>query len=140
MMPLYHTAPPKAWHIKLGYMAHVFKIDYVSRQVEISTHPTKDWFDDTDGFAEFKDIIFIHAVGREDLSGQMIYEGDVFDSIYKKDGCRGRYVITFCEDRCIFFPMKIGNHQQPNVSISMNDIVRQEKIGNKFENPDLVLL
>lgn len=135
----FHTFVPKVWHIHLGYMAQVLKIDYVGQQVEISSPPEAKSFDDTDGFAGFEELILLKPTGKYDASEEMIYEGDIFDSIYKLDGCQGRYVVTYCENRCIFFPLKIGKHQQVNVGVSISDVARRCKIGNKFENPELLI-
>lgn len=137
MRPDPNTFAPKAWHIQHCYMAQVFKIDYVGQQIEISSPPEAESFIEINGFAGFEEVIILKPTGRLDASENMIYEGDIFDSIYKKDGCQGRYVVTYCEDRCIFFPLKVGKHQQENVGISMSDIARRSKIGNKFENPEL---
>lgn len=80
--------------------------------------------------------IFEQCTGLKDKNGKLIYEGDILNSLYKNDGCKGLYVVVWrngslCVD-------KFGNHQQTFVSISLNDLKRCEVIGNIHENADLL--
>ena len=73
-----------------------------------------------------------------DKNGKEIYEGDIFDSLYKFDWCTGKYVVEYLDRVCCFAPIKLWKHQQESVSISMADLTRLEIIWNIYENPELL--
>ena len=73
--------------------------------------------------------------GLKDKNGKEIYEGDILSSLYKRDGCKGVYVVEFYLGN--FYPNKHGKHQQP-VGIRMRDLERCEVIGNVCENRELL--
>lgn len=76
------------------------------------------------------------CTGLKDKKDKLIYEGDILNSLYKDDGCRGLYVVVWSNGSlCV---KKVGNHQQTFVNISLNDLTRCEVIGNIHENPDLL--
>lgn len=74
--------------------------------------------------------------GLHDKNGKEIYEGDMLNSLYRNDGCKGTYEVIWAEAG--FHARKHGEHQQRGVSIYPNDLTRCEVIGNIWENPELL--
>ena len=88
----------------------------------------------TNNFAE----VFIDQqyTGRDDCNGTPIYEGDVFDCIYKRDGCKHRSIVYF---EAPGFRLKyVGRCQQTGVYQSISDGARYGVVGNVCENPELL--
>lgn len=80
--------------------------------------------------------IFEQCTGLKDKNGKLIYEGDILNSLYKNDGCKGLYVVVWRNGSLNVD--KFGKHQQTFVSISLNDLKWCEVIGNIHENADLL--
>lgn len=76
------------------------------------------------------------CTGLKDKNGKLIYEGDILNSLYRSDGCKGLYIIVWCEGRLV--PEKFGNHQQKQVTVHLTDLKWCEVIGNIHENADLL--
>ena len=87
-------------------------------------------------FFETKDVVIEQCTGLKDKNGKLIYEGDILNSLYRNDGCKGLYRIVWCEGRLL--PEKFGNHQQKQVTVHLTDLKWCEVIGNIHENADLL--
>lgn len=90
-----------------------------------------------DGYAETDDKLEImQFTGLLDKNGKEIYEGDITNSLYRGDGCKGLYEVVW--DKTAFRVKRRGNHQQIGVSITMADLTRCEVIGNIYEDKELL--
>lgn len=88
-----------------------------------------DWFNfDADEIEQ--------CTGLKDKNDKLIYEGDILNSLYRRDGCRGLYVVEWFDGN--LGVKKVGEHQQKMVSVSLSDLTRCEVIGNIHENPELL--
>jgi uncharacterized phage protein (TIGR01671 family) len=85
-----------------------------------------------------KNIVLLQYTGLKDKNGKEIYEGDILNSLYRSDGCKGIYEVQWSDIRASFFAKRHGEHQQMLVSIFPSDLQRCEIIGNIYENPDLL--
>jgi len=82
--------------------------------------------------------IWMQYTGLKDKNGKEIYEGDIFDCIYKEDGCKHRLLVIWDEDDARFKLKNFGECDQPNVTQTFSDMQRHEVIGNIYENPELL--
>lgn len=76
------------------------------------------------------------STGLKDQNGKLIYEGDIANSLYRKDGCTGLYVVEWFDGN--LGVKKVGEHQQKMVSVSLLDLTRCEVIGNIHRNEELL--
>lgn len=76
------------------------------------------------------------CTGLRDKNAKLIYEGDILNSLYRDDGCRGLYVVVWRNGSLNVD--KFGKHQQNFVSISLSNLTSCEVIGNIHENADLL--
>ena len=101
-------------------------------------------FDLYNELAENSDIDSIDMIeimqftGLKDRNGKEIYEGDIFDCIYKRDGCNHKLMIVWGRSDASFRIRYCGECDQPNVRQSVTDIQRGKVIGNIYENPELL--
>ena len=92
---------------------------------------------ETDGYYFIDSVDFLEqCTGLRDKNDRLIYEGDILNSLYRSDGCKGLYRIVWCEGRLL--PEKFGNHQQKQVTVHLTDLKRCEIIGNIHETPELL--
>ena len=76
--------------------------------------------------------------GLLDRHGKEIYEGDIFDCIYKFDGCNEHKLEVVWDETSASFRLKSHRKcHQPYVAKIMSDLGRLEIIGNIYENPEL---
>ena len=78
--------------------------------------------------------------GLKDKNDKEIYEGDIFNCIYKNDGCKHKLLVVWYKDSACFKMKSYGECDQPNVTQTFSDMERQEVIGNIYENPEFVSL
>ena len=77
--------------------------------------------------------------GLKDENGKEIYEGDIFDCIYKFDGCEIHKLVVVWNEASARFKLKgYGICHQPNVEKTMGDLEMLKIIGNIYENPELL--
>ena len=88
---------------------------------------------------ELESVALMQFTGLKDKNGKEIYEGDIFDCIYKRDGCNHKLLVVWDEESACFRIKGYGNCDQPNVTQTMLDIQRKEVIGNIYENPEFAL-
>lgn len=102
---------------------------------------TSDWpFEDWELQNIFKrdDCILLQYIWFKDKNWKEIYEGYIFDSIYKNDWCKWKYIVEWNEESFWFYPKKVWEHQQKNVSIFIWDLQNLEIKWNIYENSDLI--
>ena len=80
--------------------------------------------------------LIMQYTGLKDKNGKEIYEGDILNSLYRNDGCKGVYEVVWHETS--FRIRRHGIHQQTEVSITMSDLESCEVIGNIYSNPELL--
>ena len=80
-------------------------------------------------------VEIMEFTGLHDKKGIEIYEGDILNSLYSFEGCKGVYEVVWIDGR--FHPRRRGVHQQMGVTITMSDLSRCEVIGNIYDNPEL---
>ena len=78
--------------------------------------------------------------GLKDKNGKEIYEGDIFDCIYKEDGCKHKLLVIWDEESTRFRMKSYGECDQQNVTQTMWDMSRHKIIGNIYENPKLTAI
>lgn len=87
---------------------------------------------------DFSEIELMQFTGLLDKNGKEIYEGDIISSLYRRDGCKGVYVVRWDEKSARFYGERHGIHQQINVTVSPLDWGGCEVIGNIYETPELL--
>ncbi len=143
----------RAWNKKLKIMGNVFemKIDYCSHigsrdgalGVSVNTYfyldNKKKSCTGCMAYWDMNNIELIQFTGLLDKNGKEIYENDLFDCIYKFDGCKKHKLeIVWNEISASFRLINHGECHQPNVSKTVGDLERLEVIGNIYENPELL--
>lgn len=83
-----------------------------------------------------EDYIVEQCTGLKDKNGNLIFEGDILNSLYRKDGCAGLYVVEWFDGN--LGVKKVGEHQQKMVSVSLSNLTRCEVIGNIHKNEELL--
>jgi len=84
-------------------------------------------------------VILMQFTGLTDKNGKEIYEGDIFDCIYKFDGCINHKLEVVWHNESASFRLKNhGECHQPNVEKRVSNMERKEVIGNIYENPGLI--
>lgn len=77
--------------------------------------------------------------GLLDKNGAEIYEGDIFDCIYK-DHCKDhKFVVEYSESQSRFFLKRVGGQcKQNSVDQFVSDVARYGILGNIHQNPELL--
>jgi uncharacterized phage protein (TIGR01671 family) len=84
-------------------------------------------------------IVIMQYTGLKDKNGKEIYEGDLFNCIYKSDGCNHKWQVVYYEEYTSFRLKRIGKIcQQLAVDQKVSDVARYEVIGNIYENSELL--
>ena len=90
-------------------------------------------------FSNKENYELMQYTGLKDKNGKEIYEGDLFDCIYKFDGCnRHKLVVGWNESSASFKLRGYGMCHQPNIEKTMGDLERLTVIGNIYENTELL--
>jgi len=78
--------------------------------------------------------------GLLDKNGKEIYEGDLFNCIYHRDGHTDHiYEVVYHPDWTAFVLKRHGEScSQKQVRQKVSDVARYEVIGNIYSNPDLI--
>lgn len=88
------------------------------------------------------DAILMQFTGLHDKNGKDIYEGDIFDCMYLRDGhTNHRYSVIFNEFSAAF---DLQRHGEPCPQVQVRQTVKDHAgwrgtvIGNIYENPELI--
>lgn len=105
------------------------------------SYSTIEHFDDMLGFRfnhfETDEPIFMQYTGLRDKNGREIYEGDIIETTHKMKGESWllRYRVFFNEKG--YWDAKSIDEEKPYI-MCYNGFHRCKKIGNIYENPELV--
>jgi uncharacterized phage protein (TIGR01671 family) len=93
-----------------------------------------------DSFLHMPDCTVMQFTGLHDKNGKEIYEGDLFNCIYHRDGHTDHlYEVIWYEEEAAFSLRRHGNAcPQLQVVQTMQDAARNEALGSIYENPDLL--
>lgn len=91
------------------------------------------------GHTDLHPVICVYT-GLTDKNGVEIYEGDIFNCIYKRDGHNDHvYSVEYSEAYTRFGLVRHGERcPQDGVVQTILDVARYEVIGNIHENPELL--
>ena len=91
----------------------------------------------TQPFRRFENCEIMQFTGLKDKNGKEIYENDLFDCIYKFDGCNKHKLEVVWNEASAGFKLKgHGECHQPNVSKTIGDLYHLEIIGNVYKTPN----
>jgi len=128
----------RAWDKVSKLMIYGFWIGSITGMVRLVVQQAKDGSEVILGEL-INDLELMQFTGLKDKNGKEIYEGDLFDCIYKFDGCKKHKLEVIWNEESAGFKLKNhGECHQPNVSKTMWDLERLEVIGNIYENPELL--
>ncbi len=125
----------RAWD-KFGHpekqMCEVIEIDFKELKVLLKAKNNQEYW------RLFKDVELMQFTGLKDKDDKEIFEGDIFNCIYKSDGCKHKLIIVWDKENAGFKLKNIGECDQPTVRQTFFDMQRYEVIGNIYKNPELL--
>lgn len=81
---------------------------------------------------------WLEYIGIKDRNGKEIYEGDIFNCIYRGDGDYDRYQVVYDAEGTRFRLKRTGECSQLGVDQKISDVARYGIVGNIYENKQLL--
>ena len=123
----------RAWDKDRKYM------DEIGDLYWFEENGVRDW----DGSGHYADWVIMQSIGKTDIKGKDIYEGDIVRQFADCDKLGNdlyfRYLIRWNEDNMCFEGVNITNKGiDESDTYWGSDLTDLEVIGNMFENPELL--
>ena len=124
----------RAWDTENKEMLKVQELDFEDTfyggRLSIRVDMYNDYFD-------MEDMILMQYTGLKDKNGKEIYEGDIVKFRFKEDREEFPDLIGYIEYQSTFAAFRIMSNQG-SFKIDITEIKFIEKIGNIYDNPELL--
>ena len=82
----------------------------------------------------------VYSTGKTDKNGVELFDGDKIKTIHSRNDLNGKVFYIYFDNQYLQWGVidKKGDKDYPHFIAFMNDIFEIEKIGSKFENPELL--
>ncbi len=124
----------RCWDTENKEMLKVQELDFEDTfyggRLSIRTDKYNDYFD-------MEDMVLMQYTGLKDKNGKEIYEGDIVKFRFKEDREEFPDLIGYIEYQSTFAAFRIMSNQG-SFKIDITEIKFIEKIGNIYDNPELL--